>query len=190
MDAGELADIALDDRVQIIANPGPSASLGVAPHDLGESPSHDEVRQSWAQAFALGDLELAGEDPFQEPRLMTPDFHFAQGMEPDNLHAAGKRVGDPGDEERVRRTRKQKPPGPTITIDRLLDGKEEFRDPLDLVDGDGTFEIEHEPTGVRLDRGKRRGVVQGEVLTIVVLTEAPGKCRLAALPRPVQQHNG
>ena len=81
-------------RVQVVASPGLSASLGVATHGFGKAAAGDAIRQLRAQAFAVDDLELAGDDPVQESRLTAIDLHLAQGMKTDDLHAAGKRVGD------------------------------------------------------------------------------------------------
>ncbi len=100
-------------------------------------------------------------------------------------------LGGPGQSQDVGRAREEEAPGAPLPVHQGLQGEEEARGPLHLVQDHPALEAREEPLGVQLGGGEEGQVVQGEVAV-----QAPfrhlglGQSGLPRLPPPEEEDHG
>jgi hypothetical protein len=164
LDIGEVPHVALQDRRDIGGEPGPAARRGLLADDLGVA-SQEGAREDLVAAIRPGgrQLQSGAEEGVDEALRPARDLPLGERPEGDDLHPAGERLGDPGQEEEVGRAGEQEAARPAVAVDLRLDRQEEVRDALDLVQGDRAGKTGQEPRGIVLGSGADGRVVQGEI---------------------------
>ncbi len=129
-----------------------------------------------------------GEHRIDEPVGALIDFALRQRRQLDCLRPARQQVGDVSQADQARRTCEQEPPGPWIDVYLVLDGEEQVRHSLDLVD-DQEPVMAHEQPGIRPGRVAERRIVEiPQFRSRVLRHHEPGECALACLPRTIDHH--
>jgi hypothetical protein len=109
-------------------------------------------------------------------------------VEPEDLDPAGERVGERRDEQDVRRAGEQEPARAAVPVDGELEDREQPGSALHLVERRACRKLGHEPRRVGLRGGAHDFVVQGEVRVAAPAADPLRQRRLAARPRPVDEH--
>ena len=89
--------------------------------------------QAGLQAIVCSCLEDSGKEPFEKPSRPSGQLALRQRMQPHDFHTSGERVGEPGKEQHIGRPGEDETPRRTAAVHRRLDGGEESRRALDLV---------------------------------------------------------
>ena len=97
----------------------------------------------------MGQYGTVIEDGVHEPVRGTVDLPLGERPQLDGLDAAGQRVRQAAQRQHARRPGEQVAAGPGVGVDLFLDGEQEFRHALDLVD-------HHQLWGLRRYRGGAR----------------------------------
>lgn len=95
------------------------------------------------------DLDAVLEHRVDEPVGTLIDLPLRQWRQLDRLRPARQQIGDVAQATQARRACEQEPPGPRIGVDLVLDGEEQVRHSLDLVD-DQQPVVAYEQAGIRL----------------------------------------
>jgi len=114
---------------------------------------------------------------------------LAERHERQDLHPAGQRLGQPRQEEHMCGPGEEEAPRSLIAIDLELDGREQLRRLLHLIDHGEALRGAHERRWIAARRGERRRVVEREVPPTALGGHALGQRALADLPGTVQQHD-
>ena len=110
-------------------------------------------------------------------------------MQPQNFHPSRQRVRQARNQQHVGRPGEQKPARRPAAVDRYLERREEPRRALDLVEDRALRQIGHEADRILRGRREWRGLVEVEVCVARTLTDLPRQRGLAALSRPMNQHD-
>ena len=90
-------------------------------------------------------------------------------MESDDLQPAGKGLGEGRQEQNVGGAGKDESAGYPVPVDFELQGREEFRGELDLVQDDAFREVGDEPGGIRPSAIPHDGIVEADVSVVPLL---------------------
>lgn len=171
------------------------ARLDLDAHDLTGGPLDDRVD------FPLALAIVPEGERLRRPRCLTLQLRGHERLEEGAreaivvAHAVGpradprERIGHPGDATQVRRPRQQELPRGAITIQARLDGQQEVRRALHLVDHGAPPERRDKPLGVGSRCGANRVVVEREVVgRHPAAGEHLRERALAGLPRAEERH--
>lgn len=135
--------------------------------------------------------ELLGEEGGEE--LLLAPLHLPLGERPEGEegHAAHQVLRGLGQGQEVGRAREEEAPRAPVPVHPGLQGEEEARGPLHLVQDHPALEAGEEPLGVQLGRGEEGEVVQGEVAVQKPLRhQGLGQGGLPHLPPPEEEDHG
>ena len=125
---------------------------------------------------------MPAERPVQKSGRTSPgDLGLGKGQQLDGLDAARQRIGRDRGSKEVHRTRDQIASRSGVFVHCLLDGEDESRRTLDLVDGDLGVDT-HETDRIVYGELPVLIVVQIDELAPVFIGDATGERGLAGLP--------
>lgn len=132
--ASQFADVALDQRFEVVAIPcGTSARSGTC-ESRRVAPGHDALGEFRPKAIYAASLEGTGEEGVEKVRPPAGELALRERVETQDLHAAGKRLGDCGEQQDVRRAREQEAARCAVAIDGQLEGaKSSFQNTLAAI---------------------------------------------------------
>ena len=123
-----------------------------APREIGR------IRQLAASPQSRGDRSCQNVSKKEPgPTLL---LGLGKGHETGNLHASGQRLRDRGNQEKIGGAGKDEASRTAIQVDGELDGGQQLRCALDLVDGDLTRECGNKARGIRFGGGQIGRVVK------------------------------
>ena len=154
---GDVAHVAPHDGVHVVARPRLTPALIFAPEHLGVSASYHGADEVGAGHSVAGSNEFSFKRALEKRRFRAAHFGHGERQQADHCHAPGETFGYLRQREHVCRSGQQKTSGAAIFIDRPLDGAQEFRRPLHLVDDD-PVKATHQPRRVAAG-GLQNGVV-------------------------------
>ena len=154
LDSGDVPDVALHDRFDVVQMPIPAAAPPDASQRLGVSAGEDGLHEVVADDGRRDMRRLAGKGPLKEGRADGAHLCLRQRKQPDDAHATGEGIGNTRERHEVGGSGEQESSRTRVAVDSGLDRQDEPRSPLDFVD-DGPVEAAQEAHGVG------RGGVEG-----------------------------
>jgi len=183
----EVKDIALDKGIDEVVVPvGASTSRWAG--ERGRIPTGgDATRQCGPQPLGALDREVAGEEGVEKVGPAAQQFALCQGVKPERLQSACQRLREPRHQKRVGGACQQEPSRGPLPVDLHLEGGEQRRCLLDLVQDDSPWEAGRETVWILLGGTADHVVVEGDIAVSPGRTHDPGERGLAALARSVYQ---
>ena len=158
-DSGDVAYIALDDRLDIVEMPVPPAAPAGTGQCLGVAAREDGLHEAVADNRVSECRGLARERVVEKVGSHAAQFRLGQGQQTDDAHAARQRIRDAWQRHQVGGAGEQEPPGAWIGVDGSLDRHDQVRRALNLVD-DRAVDAAHETDGIDQGGLEGGGVVQ------------------------------
>ena len=120
---------------------------------------------------------------------MGRQFGLREGVQTQNLHASRQRVRQLWQQQDIGRTGQDETPWPAITINRCLQSREQFRNPLYFIQHHPIRQIGDKTDRIGLSRPAQHIVIETYVGIARRIPHHAGQRGLAALPGTVQQDN-
>ena len=187
MDARQVADVALDLRVDVIAIPGTAPRRGSPRQGGGISAGHDALGEARAETVGDPGLESAAKERVDEARPPVLDLALRKRMQPQNTHPSGERIGQVGDEQDVGRAGEHEASWGSAMVDGDLERREEFRYPLHLLEDGLRRKTVHKADRISLCCSPHGFIIERHVPVPAGLADGAGQRCLAALPPAVDQ---
>ena len=111
-------------------------------------------------------------------------------MQAQDLHPTDQRIGQPGHQQHVGRARQQEASRRALSVHRRLDRREQAGGSLHLIEDGVLRQIRHKPNRVGLGRCHGDIVVEADVGVAGCIPHLAREGGLAALARPVDEHDG
>ena len=168
LDSGHVADIALNDRLDVVEMPVLPAAPARTGQRLGVAAGEDGFHEVVADDRCSGYRGLARERLVEEGRGGVAKLRLGERQQADDSHAARERIRDTRERHQVGGSGEQEPAGARVGVDGGLDGQYEARRALNLVD-DRPIETANETDGIVrcgvqdggvVERMERRGVAR------------------------------
>jgi hypothetical protein len=172
INAREIADVPLHERLDVAAVPDSPATRGAARQRGRVAAGRDALGEFLAQSAALPDLEAAVEEQVDEARFVRSQFALRQRMQPQQAQATRERVRERRQQQRVGRTGQEKAAWRPASIDRRLERREEHRRALHFVEHHALGQFRDEANGVGLRRSLRHVIVEAEVRVVPRVADA------------------
>ena len=188
MDAGHVAYVALNLRLDEIAIPGSPPGRRAPRERCRVSAANDAFGKLRSEPICESRPEAAAKERFDEAWSPSLELALGERVQPQNADAAGERVRETRHEQDVGGARQDEPAGGPALVDGRLERREEFRGALNLIEDRSPRQPFHETDRVASGSVPDSLVVERHVTVAARFAHGAGQRRLAALTRPVNQN--
>ena len=186
---GDVAHVALDEGIDVLARPGGAAPTRWPGHGLGVAAAQHALDQRLAHGGRAGLEDAASEGLVDPVGLAQGHFALRQGQQRQGFHPPRQGIGHGGQCHQVGRPGEQEAARAAIFIHAFLDGQQQLRRALDFVDH-GANEAAHHPDRVFPRRQQGQAIVQGQIAQALLLRNMPYQRGFAGLARACKQDDG